>query len=143
MKIVLQRVQNASVCVEEKEVSKIKTGFLVLVGIEEGDTKEVVEKKAKKVAGLRIFPDDNGKTNLSLTDVGGEILAVSQFTLCGDCSHGFRPSFSQAMRPDQAKVLFDLFVDEIRKVGIKVCTGEFGAHMIVRLTNDGPFTVIL
>lgn len=143
MKVVLQRVDKASVEVGGKIISSVKKGFLVLVGIEEGDSESEVIKKARKVAGLRIFSDQNDKTNLSLADVGGEVLAVSQFTLCADCSHGFRPSFSGAMRPEAANKLFELFVEEIKNQGINVSTGEFGAHMIVSLVNDGPFTIIL
>lgn len=143
MKVVVQRVDRASVSVDKKVVSKIGKGFLVLVGIEEGDSAEMVIKKANKVAGLRIFSDQNGKTNLSLADVGGEVLAVSQFTLCADCSHGFRPSFAAAMGVDGANKLFEMFVKQIEKEGIKVQTGVFGAHMSVCLKNNGPFTIIL
>lgn len=143
MKVVVQRVTRASVEVGEKIVSSIKSGYLALVGIEKGDDENVITKKADKLCALRIFSDNNGKTNLSLRDVGGEILAVSQFTLCGDASHGNRPSFVAAMPHEDAKILFEKFVDRISQNGIPVQTGVFREDMKVELVNDGPFTIIL
>ncbi len=143
MKIVVQRVCHASVKVEDKIVSEIGQGFLALVGIEVQDTEKGIIKKADKLCALRIFSDENGKTNLSLKDVGGEILAVSQFTLCGDASHSNRPNFVNAMKPDEARELFKLFVERIASNGIAVKTGIFREHMQVELLNDGPFTIIL
>ena len=143
MKIVVQRVCHASVKVEDKIVSEIGQGFLALVGIEVQDTEKDIIKKADKLCSLRIFSDENGKTNLSLKDVGGEILAVSQFTLCGDASHSNRPNFVNAMKPDEARELFKLFVERIASNGIAVKTGIFREHMQVELLNDGPFTIIL
>ncbi len=143
MKIVVQRVCHASVKVEDKIVSEIGKGFLALVGIEAQDTEKDIIKKADKLCVLRIFSDENGKTNLSLKDVGGEILAVSQFTLCADASHSNRPNFVNAMKPDEAKELFKLFVERIASNSIAVKTGIFREHMQVELLNDGPFTIIL
>lgn len=143
MKIVVQRVCHASVKVKDKIVSEIGQGFLALVGIEVQDTEKDIIKKADKLCALRIFSDENDKTNLSLKDVGGEILAVSQFTLCGDASHSNRPNFVNAMKPDEARELFKLFVERISSNGIAVKTGVFREHMHVELINDGPFTIIL
>lgn len=143
MKIIVQRVTHASVEVNGKIVSSIKKGYLALVGIEKDDCLETIIKKADKLCALRIFSDGNGKTNLSLRDVGGEILAVSQFTLCGDASHGNRPSFVAAMPHEEAKVLFEKFVDRIAQNNIPVQTGVFREDMKVELLNDGPFTIIL
>lgn len=142
MKIVVQRVAHASVEVNKKIVSKIGKGYLALVGIEKGDEEKDVLKKADKICLLRIFSDEEGKTNLSLSDVGGEILAVSQFTLCGDASHGNRPSFINAMPHEEAKGLFEKFVLRIKENNIPVQTGVFREDMKVELLNDGPFTII-
>lgn len=142
MKIVVQRVTRASVKVDGKIVSSIKRGYLALVGIERGDTEADVLKKADKLCALRIFSDSEGKTNLSLKDVGGEILAVSQFTLCGDASHGNRPSFVAAMPHEEAQPLFEKFVERIKYNQIPVSTGIFREDMKVELVNDGPFTII-
>lgn len=143
MKTVVQRVLSASVSVNGKVVSKIDKGYLVLVGIENGDCVQDVEKIANKLAALRIFSDENDKINLSIQDVGGSILAVSQFTLCADASHGNRPNFIKAAPPQQAKELFDKFTQFLRNKGIEVKEGLFGEHMLVALENDGPFTICL
>ncbi len=144
MKVVFQRVTEASVTVDEQPISSIGAGALLLCGIEVGDTEADVRKMADKVAGLRVFSDENGKFNFSVKDIGGEILAVSQFTLCANCSHGRRPEFLQAARPEQAQPLFDLFVQTLRDTGVRsVSTGVFGAHMHVSLLNDGPVTILL
>ncbi|MBQ9106916.1 MAG: D-tyrosyl-tRNA(Tyr) deacylase [Clostridia bacterium] len=143
MKMLIQRVNNASVTVDEQKISEIGKGLLVLVGIESEDNEAVVDRLTRKLVGLRIFADGEGKTNLSLSDVGGELLMVSQFTLCADCKKGFRPSFTGAAAPDKALHLFDRAVDFCRKSNVRVFTGEFGADMKVSLLNDGPFTVIL
>lgn len=143
MKIVVQRVTRASVEVGGEIVSKIGKGYLALVGIERGDSEADVLKKADKLCSLRIFSDNDGKTNLSLKDVGGEILAVSQFTLCGDASHGNRPSFVGAMPHQEAQPLFEKFIERIKNNGVPVSTGIFREDMKVELVNDGPFTIIL
>ncbi len=143
MKFVIQRVRSASVRVEGKTIAQIKTGFLVLIGIGEGDTKEIAEKYTKKMLGLRIFPDENDKANLSLKDVSGELLLVSQFTLCADCKKGNRPSFTKAGDPRQANELYEYIVSLCRAQIPVVQTGEFGAYMQVSLENDGPFTILL
>ncbi len=144
MKVVFQRVSEASVTVDDQLVSQIGAGALLLCGIEVEDTEADIAKMADKVVGMRIFSDENGKFNYSLRDVGGEVLAVSQFTLCANCSHGRRPDFLQAARPEKASPLFDLFVQKLRDAGIDtVRTGVFGAHMHVSLLNDGPVTLIL
>ncbi len=143
MKIVLQRVKKAAVEVNGKITGRIGPGLCLLVGVERGDTDEEVGSLAKKVLELRIFPDEEGKMNLSCLDNQGEILAVSQFTLAGSTKKGRRPSFDQAEEPAQAERLFDRFVDGMRQAGIRVETGVFGAMMDVHLTNDGPVTFIL
>ena len=143
MKLVIQRVNHASVAVEGKTVGSIGHGFLVFIGVGEGDTKEEADKYIKKLLGLRIFQDENGKTNLSLKDVNGELLLVSQFTLYADCSHGNRPSFTNAGGPELAKELYEYMIAECRKQVPVVQTGEFGADMKVSLENDGPFTIVL
>lgn len=144
MKVVFQRVTDASVTVDEQCVSAIGAGALLLCGIEVGDTEADVAKMADKVSGLRVFSDENGKFNFSVKDIDGEMLAVSQFTLCANCSHGRRPEFLQAARPEQAEPLFDLFVNKLKDAGVRsVKTGVFGAHMHVQLMNDGPVTIIL
>ena len=143
MKFVIQRVNHASVTVDGNVIGAIQKGFLVLIGVSNEDTKEVADKYIKKLLGLRIFQDENGKTNLSLKDVGGELLLVSQFTLYADCSHGNRPSFTNAGKPELAKELYEYIIEECKKQVSVVETGEFGADMKVALENDGPFTVIL
>ena len=142
MRIVLQVVNKASVEVENKIVGKIKKGYLLLVGIFENDNEENVIKMADKICKLRVFKDENDKTNLSLRDVNGEVLSVSQFTLCADTSSN-RPGFSNAAKKDKAIYLYELFNERIRKNGFNVETGMFGADMKVILTNDGPFTLVL
>lgn len=143
MKFVVQRVTEASVTVDKKIVGKIGKGFLVLVGISEEDTKEVADKLVKKLVGLRIFEDAEGKTNLSLADVGGELLMISQFTLYANCKKGYRPSFIEAGKPEMANALYEYLCEECKKSVPVVEKGIFGAHMQVSLLNDGPFTIIL
>ena len=143
MKFVIQRVLEASVKVEEEIIGKIGQGFLVLIGVGKEDTKEIADKLVKKLVGLRIFEDENGKTNLSLSDVGGELLLISQFTLYADCRKGFRPSFTDSGAPDLAEELYEYIIDECKKSIPVVETGSFGADMKVSLVNDGPFTIIL
>lgn len=143
MKIVIQRVTNASVEVEGKTAGSIGRGFLILLGISNDDTKEKVEKAVQKIFRLRIFSDENGKTNLSIGDVGGEVLVVSQFTLYADCRKGNRPSFIGAGAPDYANSLYEYFIEYSKKYFTKVEHGVFGADMKVSLINDGPFTVVI
>lgn len=143
MKIVVQRVKEAGVTVDGQVVGKIGAGFLALVGVAEEDTEQTVEKMVDKMCKLRIFPDSEGKTNLSLKDVGGELLVVSQFTLYADCKKGNRPSFVKAGSPDKAKKLYEHAVDRCRLYADKVEHGIFGADMKVSLVNDGPFTILL
>lgn len=143
MKFVVQRVKNAQVDIEGKTVGKIDKGFMVLIGVTHTDTKEVADYLVKKLINLRVFEDENGKMNLSLKDVGGSLLLVSQFTLYADCSSGNRPSFIDSAKPDFANELYEYIIEECRKqVGI-VQKGVFGADMQVGLVNDGPVTVIL
>ena len=142
MKIVVQRVREAAVTVEGRTVGRIGRGFLVLLGVSQEDTRVQADKLAKKMLGLRIFPDAEGKTNLSLADVGGQLLVVSQFTLYADCRKGFRPSFVQAAGGQQAEELYEYFVGLCRAGCLVVETGVFGAHMDVSLVNDGPFTIV-
>lgn len=143
MRIVLQRVSSASVTVDGGICGKIGKGYLVLLGIGEGDTETECRRLADKIINLRIFPDENDKINLSLENVGGELLVVSQFTLYADCRKGNRPNFIQSAKPDDAERLYNYFVDYCREKGKHVETGIFGADMKVELLNDGPFTVIL
>ena len=143
MKVLIQRVKCASVTIDNKLYSKIDKVILALVGIEKGDTIEQVQKMAKKLSGLRIFPDENDKMNRSMLDIHGEMLIVSQFTLCGDCKKGTRPSFDKSAAPDIANKLYEDFVKEIQNYGIKTETGVFGAMMDVELINDGPVTFML
>ena len=143
MIFVVQRVNSASVEVDGAVVGSIDRGLLVLCGIREGDDRETAAKMVKKLCGLRIFDDAAGKTNLSATDVGGRLLIISQFTLCADCSHGNRPSFTGAARPETSEPLYRFILDEAEKYIPGVEKGIFGAHMKVCLENDGPFTVIL
>ena len=143
MRFVIQRVTQASVTVDGDVIGQIGKGFLVLIGVADGDTKEMADKLIKKLIGLRIFADSEGKTNLALADVGGELLLISQFTLYADCRKGNRPSFVKAGAPDFAEEMYEYIVAECKEKLPKVETGSFGAHMKVELLNDGPFTVIL
>lgn len=143
MRVVIQRVNRAQVTIDNEVVGKIKRGFLLLVGLREGDELDQVKKAADKIAKMRIFEDENGKTNLSLKDVNGEILSVSQFTLLANTKKGNRPSFVEAMRPPKSKELGEDFNQELENKGFHVETGEFGADMQVSLENDGPFTIVL
>lgn len=143
MKIVLQRVSSAAVEVEGKVCGSIGNGYLVLLGIGHEDSEEDCRRLADKIVDLRIFSDENDKINLSLNDVGGELLVVSQFTLYADCRKGKRPNFIQAAKPDKAERLYDYFVEYCRSKGVHTESGIFGADMKVSLVNDGPFTVVL
>lgn len=140
---VVQRVTNADVKIDGRVNGKIDDGLLVLLGVGNGDTEEDMKYIADKIIKLRIFSDENDKMNLSLEDVGGSMLVISQFTLYGDCSHGRRPYFGNAMEPVSANEMYEKFVAYIREQGIHTETGEFGADMKVSLTNDGPVTIIL
>lgn len=143
MKFVIQRVANADVTVEGQVIGKIGKGFLVLIGVTHTDTKEIADKLIKKLVGLRIFEDENGKTNLSLADVDGELLLISQFTLYASCKKGYRPSFTDAGAPDMANELYEYIISECKRSVPVVEKGSFGADMKISLLNDGPFTVIL
>ena len=144
MKAVIQRVTHASVTVDDKIIGEIGQGFLVLLGVVDGDGEEEMKLLAKKTAGMRIFTDENDKMNLSLDQIDGEVLVVSQFTLCADTSHGRRPSFISSAKPDVAEDLYLKYCQELRNLGVKkVATGEFGADMKVELLNDGPVTIIM
>ena len=143
MKLLIQRVNYAQVCVDGEIVGKIGKGFLVFVGVGQNDTREIADKYLKKMLGLRIFEDQNGKTNLSLKDVNGELLMVSQFTLYANCRHGNRPGFTDAGAPDMANALYEYMLNETAKQVPVVEHGIFGADMKISLENDGPFTIIL
>ena len=143
MKFVIQRVQTAKVDVDGVTVGQIGKGFMVLIGVCQTDTKEIADKMVKKLIGLRIFEDENGKTNLSLADVNGQLLLISQFTLYADCKKGYRPSFINAGAPAMANELYEYIVAECGKSIDNVQKGVFGAHMEVSLMNDGPFTIVL
>ena len=143
MKLVIQRVNHANVKIDGEEVGKINNGLLVLVGVAADDDQKIVEKYFNKLIKLRIFEDENGKTNLSLKDVGGELLLVSQFTLLANCKEGNRPSFIGAGSPDEAKRLYEYMVELGKKSDIHTECGIFGADMKVSLENDGPFTIVL
>ena len=143
MRAVVQRVTNADVKIDGRVNGKIDDGLLVLLGVGNGDTEEDMKYIADKIIKLRIFSDENDKMNLSLEDVGGSMLVISQFTLYGDCSHGRRPYFGNAMEPVSANEMYENFVAYIREQGIHTEKGEFGADMKVSLTNDGPVTIIL
>ncbi len=142
MKLVIQRVSRAAVRVEGRTVGEIGLGFLVLVGLERGDTAETVRKAAARVGSLRVFEDSQGKMNLGLDEVGGSVLAVSQFTLAASVKKGRRPGFDRAMPGDEAEPLFEVFVDLLRSEGVAVETGVFGAMMDVELVNSGPVTLL-
>lgn len=143
MRFVIQRVKEASVHVKDNVVGQISKGYLVLIGVSDSDTEAVADKMIKKMTGLRIFEDENGKTNLSLADVDGSLLLVSQFTLYANCKKGNRPSFIEAGAPDKANALYEYIIQECKKSVPVVQTGEFGAEMAVSLINDGPFTILL
>lgn len=142
MKLVIQRVNRASVAVDNEVIGEIGKGYLVLLGVGEGDTREMADKYADKLYKLRIFPDEQGKTNRSIQDVAGQVLVVSQFTLYADCRHGNRPGFTGAASPAFAEELYQYFVEACRKRFQGVACGRFGADMKVALENDGPFTLI-
>ena len=143
MRVVLQRVSEASVTIDGQLVNEIQQGYLLLVGIVDGDTAETVEKMAAKVHDLRIFEDENGKMNLSIEQIGGQVLSISQFTLYANCKKGNRPSFIDAGEPQKAEALYEYIIAECKKQIPVVETGSFGADMKVELLNDGPFTVIV
>jgi len=143
LRAVIQRVSRASVLVDGRVVAEIGRGFLVLLGVRSQDTQANASYLAEKVAGLRVFEDEEGKMNLGLDEIGGEILAISQFTLYGDTRKGRRPSFTQAACPGEARPLYEGFIEALRQRGVAVKVGVFGAHMMVRLENDGPVTLIL
>ena len=143
MKAVIQRVSQASVRVDGKVVGQIGYGYLVLLGVADGDTEKERRLLVRKITEMRICQDENGKTNLSLQDIGGEMLVISQFTLLADCRKGRRPSFIKAGNPDHAKNMYEEFAKDCREIIPKVETGEFGADMKVSLVNDGPFTIVL
>ncbi|MBR5322058.1 MAG: D-tyrosyl-tRNA(Tyr) deacylase [Clostridia bacterium] len=143
MRIVIQRVSEASVSVEGNVVGKIGKGFMLLIGVSKGDTSEEAVKLAEKISKMRIFEDENEKMNLNLTDVGGSVLAISQFTLCAECRRGNRPDFFNAASPTEANELYELFISEMRDKGITTEKGIFGADMKVSLINDGPVTIVL
>ncbi|WP_066637833.1 D-aminoacyl-tRNA deacylase [Desulfolucanica intricata] len=143
MRAVIQRVKRGSVSIAGKTVGEIAAGLVILLGVGQGDTDRDVSYLAAKIAGLRIFEDEQDKMNLSIQDVKGEVLVVSQFTLYGDCRRGRRPSYSAAAPPDQAVKLYEQFVSELRSLGLKVATGIFQSHMQVEIINDGPVTILL
>ena len=143
MRFVVQRVTHASVTVDGNAIGKIGQGFMVLIGVSDEDTKETADKMVKKLLGLRIFEDENGKTNLDIHTVGGSLLLISQFTLYADCKHGNRPSFIKAGKPDMANEMYEYIIAKCREQVETVETGEFGADMKVELLNDGPFTILL
>ncbi len=143
MKFVIQRVSEASVSIEGSQAGAIGKGFLVLIGVSDEDTREIADKMVKKLIGLRIFDDAEGKTNLALKDVDGELLLISQFTLYADCKKGNRPSFIRAGKPELANQLYEYIIAACKKEIPVVQTGQFGADMKVSLCNDGPFTIVL
>ena len=143
MKMVIQRVSRGDVKVEGEVCGRIDRGFLVLLGVGQGDTRETADKMIKKMMGLRIFADENGKTNLALKDVGGNLLIISQFTLYADCSHGYRPGFTDAADAALAEELYEYVLSECRKEFPDLQCGRFGEHMEVSLLNEGPFTILL
>ncbi|MCI5918300.1 MAG: D-aminoacyl-tRNA deacylase [Roseburia sp.] len=143
MRYVIQRVTNASCTVDGRVTGEIEKGFLVFIGVSDTDTKEIADKMTKKLLGMRIFEDENGKTNLSLKDVNGSLLLISQFTLYADCKKGNRPSFTKAGKPDHANELYEYMIDLCKNEISNVQTGIFGADMKIQLLNDGPFTILL
>lgn len=143
MKVLIQRVLNANLKIDEKIINEISKGYLLLVSFTEGDNLEIVNKVAEKICNLRIFEDENGKTNLSLKDVGGEIMSISQFTLYADIKKGNRPSFIHSLKSNEASILYQKFNEHIKSLGFDVKEGIFGADMKINLTNDGPFTIMV
>ena len=143
MKFVIQRVSEASVKVDGDIIGQIGKGFMVLIGVGQDDTKEIADKMVKKLVGLRIFEDENGKTNLALADVGGEMLLISQFTLYANCKKGYRPSFIESGAPDMASDMYEYIIEKCKETVPVVERGIFGADMKVSLINDGPFTIVL
>lgn len=143
MRFVIQRVTNADVKVDGQTIGEIGRGFMVLIGVSDSDTKEIADKMVKKMLGLRIFEDENGKTNLSLDTVGGSLLLISQFTLYANCKKGNRPSFIEAGDPSMAEEMYEYIIEKCQETVPTVERGQFGADMKVSLTNDGPFTIIL
>ena len=143
MRAVVQRVTDADVSVDNKNTGAIGKGYVVLLGVEEGDSEADAEYMAEKIAGLRVFEDNEGKMNLSLMDIGGAVLSVSQFTLLADARKGRRPSFVRAARPEEANRLYIYFNEKVREKGIRVAEGVFQAEMLVRINNDGPVTILL
>ena len=143
MRIVVQRVQKASVTIDNELYSEIKKGYLVLFGAEKDDVISQADWLSNKVSVLRCFPDEQGKMNLSIKDIQGEMLIVSQFTLCGDIRKGTRPSFDKAMKPDEANKMYEYFIQKVKEQGIPVKTGVFGADMKIDLLNDGPVTFVI
>ena len=143
MRFVIQRVTEASVTIDGEISGKIGKGYLVLIGVADTDTKEIADKMIRKMIGLRIFEDEQGKTNLSLADVDGGLLLVSRFTLYANCKRGNRPSFIEAGKPDMANEMYEYIIEKCRESVDEVQTGEFGADMKVQLLNDGPFTILL
>ena len=143
MRAVVQRVTDADVSVDNKITGAIGKGYVVLLGVEEGDTEADADYMVEKITGLRVFEDNEGKMNLSMMDIGGELLSVSQFTLLADARKGRRPSFVKAARPDEANRLYRYFNEKVREKGIKVGEGVFQAEMLVRINNDGPVTILL
>lgn len=143
MRLVVQRVDNASVTIENELFSSIGQGYLVLFGAEKGDTKAQADWLANKISVLRCFSDENGKMNLSIKDIQGEMLIVSQFTLAGDVKKGTRPSFDKAMPPTEANEMYEYFISKVKEQNISVQTGVFGAHMEVKLLNNGPVTFVI
>ncbi len=143
MRFVIQRVTESSVKVDNEVIGQIGKGFMVLIGVADSDTRETADKMIKKMLGLRIFEDENGKTNLSLDTVGGELLLISQFTLYADCKKGNRPSFTKAGKPDKAEELYEYIISKCKEQVSVVEKGRFGADMKVSLINDGPFTIVL
>lgn len=143
MRMVIQRVTEASVTVDDVVIGSIGKGIAVLLGVAKGDTEQDADFLANKLVNLRIFEDDAGKMNLSVQEIGGEILVVSQFTLLGDCRKGRRPGFSDAAPPDEADWLYQYFVEQVRRLGVRVATGQFQAMMLVKIYNDGPVTFVI
>ncbi len=143
MRAVVQRVKKGSVEIEKKEIGKIEEGLIILLGVGQDDAEKDVEYLAEKIVNLRIFEDKEGKMNLSVKDINGQILVISQFTLYGDCKKGRRPSFISAALPEKAVKLYDYFVKYIKNYGLKIETGEFQAKMLVRIYNNGPVTILL
>ena len=143
MRLLIQRVSKASVTIEDRITGEIGQGFCVFVGISDNDTKEIADKMVHKLVNLRIFSDENGKTNLNISSVDGELLIISQFTLYADCKHGNRPSFINAGKPEPSELLYQYIIEKCREFVPKVAHGEFGADMQISLVNDGPFTVWL